>query len=233
MCKTCHDTGKNGPRYCLCQAGRRAIHALHAQQDDLSMIRAYRLADQYGTFTAAQWGVSDTIRQRAIFRGVLETTGPGVYRLPLAEPAEPPIPCTADDLFREVLKDHDTWRYGDADRGTPLDWYQHDGATAELWLELYGRGWMDLFADTKGRQRVRLPLVDHPQPESKPLESNSAVSGSCMVSAPDPHYLCAQCGRDLWLRSKRLRQPNTCPDVNITLEGKTLCNRCFYKDSQP
>lgn len=50
------------------------------------------------------------------------------------------------------------------------------------------------------------------------------------VSAPNPHYECEKCGRDLWSKYKRLRNPGAAPTIFITLDDKMLCQRCFCKD---
>lgn len=53
-------------------------------------------------------------------------------------------------------------------------------------------------------------------------------SGSMIATAPDPHYFCDRCGRDLWRRSKRLNNPRRAPDIHITLGNEQLCRRCYY-----
>ena len=50
------------------------------------------------------------------------------------------------------------------------------------------------------------------------------------ASVPNPHYRCQTCGRDLWDRRRRLRNPHTCPPVFITTDGRVLCQRCFEKE---
>jgi hypothetical protein len=46
------------------------------------------------------------------------------------------------------------------------------------------------------------------------------MNSSGQASAPQPHYRCDGCGRDL--RDKRRR-----PSMNITQDGRWLCERCF------
>jgi hypothetical protein len=166
-CKTCLDTGKIGNRYCMCKAGVEALALAHRIADERAFSQLVTLCDRHGETRIAPLKLDPSIARLEKAGKVECIHGNTTVRLTLPGCAEPTPPLTPDDLFREVLKDHDTWRHGDADRGTPLDWYQHDGATAALWLDLYASGRIDLFADPKGRKRVRLPLVDQPRPESK------------------------------------------------------------------
>lgn len=50
------------------------------------------------------------------------------------------------------------------------------------------------------------------------------------VTAPNPHYSCAACRSDLWDFYKRFRNPIACPNINIADDGRTLCDRCYYKE---
>lgn len=54
--------------------------------------------------------------------------------------------------------------------------------------------------------------------------------GSSHAAAPNPHYYCQRCGRDLWARFRRLRNPNRAPTMYTTLSGERLCERCFFKE---
>jgi hypothetical protein len=56
--------------------------------------------------------------------------------------------------------------------------------------------------------------------------------GSLHASAPNSHCYCEKCGRDLWGKLDRLHNPNGCPCVNITLDGKTLCDTCYYAEGE-
>jgi hypothetical protein len=55
--------------------------------------------------------------------------------------------------------------------------------------------------------------------------------GSVQVSAPNPHYYCAACERDLWTKRKRMVSRSTPPTMYTTLDGAILCERCFVSDS--
>jgi hypothetical protein len=50
------------------------------------------------------------------------------------------------------------------------------------------------------------------------------------VSVPNPHYYCAECGRNLWSRFRRLRNPMNCPAIFEVEPGRYLCQRCFCKE---
>lgn len=49
--------------------------------------------------------------------------------------------------------------------------------------------------------------------------------GSSQSSFANVHYFCSGCGRDLWDKHRRLRNPHRCPNVN-KLEGKVFCDNC-------
>ncbi|GIV64881.1 hypothetical protein [Bellilinea sp.] len=51
--------------------------------------------------------------------------------------------------------------------------------------------------------------------------------GTCVPTAPNPHYYCKKCGRDLWDSNRRFRNPHKAPAVFIDLDGNVLCQKCF------
>lgn len=50
------------------------------------------------------------------------------------------------------------------------------------------------------------------------------------ASAPNRHYSCSACGRDLWTDRRRFRNPHNAPAIFRDGE-RTLCQRCFGEDS--
>jgi hypothetical protein len=54
-----------------------------------------------------------------------------------------------------------------------------------------------------------------------------AGPGSRHAYFPNTHYYCECCGKNLWDKLRRLKNPNTCPDIFIETNGDTLCQKCF------
>lgn len=48
------------------------------------------------------------------------------------------------------------------------------------------------------------------------------------VGAPNPHFTCTACGRNLWKHRQRLRNPNGAPAMFLVAAAR-LCQRCFLK----
>jgi hypothetical protein len=48
------------------------------------------------------------------------------------------------------------------------------------------------------------------------------------VGAPNPHFQCVACLQNLWDLRRRMRNPNSAPEVNI-IGGLSYCKRCAYK----
>jgi hypothetical protein len=49
--------------------------------------------------------------------------------------------------------------------------------------------------------------------------------GSSQPSFANVHYFCFSCGRDLWDRHRRLRNPTRAPNVN-KINGMVFCDKC-------
>jgi hypothetical protein len=52
--------------------------------------------------------------------------------------------------------------------------------------------------------------------------------GSHIPTASNPHYRCVQCGKDLWDKYRRLRNPSRAPAVFI-VGDKIYCEKCYLK----
>lgn len=50
-----------------------------------------------------------------------------------------------------------------------------------------------------------------------------------VVMAPDRQHRCVDCGRDLWLQSRRFRNPIACPTIWVGIDGLERCSRCDDK----
>ena len=55
------------------------------------------------------------------------------------------------------------------------------------------------------------------------------LPGTSIPTAPNRHYRCANCRKDLWDRYRRLRNPHRAPAVFIDLDGRVYCQKCFSR----
>jgi len=85
--------------------------------------------------------------------------------------------------------------------------------------QYYGGSYQEAL-DAKASQRAReKAFVINPDP----------LPGSAVPTAPNRHYYCSNCGKDLWERYRRLRNPQRAPAVFFDLDGKVYCQKCFSK----
>lgn len=62
------------------------------------------------------------------------------------------------------------------------------------------------------------------RPRKKRIDEDSFYAGH--ASAPNPHFYCVKCGKDLWDSRRRRNNPNAAPEVNVGQDGKTYCRKC-------
>ena len=107
--------------------------------------------------------------------------------------------------------------------GTFWRWWQYPGDLSKA-VQVDARGEpMPIPTVANFAQVETLPV----QPEIKDLPY---WSGSGHGAAPNPHYYCARCNRDLWGKLDRLHNPSAAPEMIIQLDNTVLCWKCFAAD---
>ena len=101
--------------------------------------------------------------------------------------------------------------------------------------QYYGGSYQELL-DSKACQQAREKAlrngfhVERRKPGVVTIVINpDPLPGSAVPTAPNRHYYCSNCGKDLWDRYRRLRNPQRAPAVFIDLDGKVYCQKCFSK----